>query len=98
MIHSSEYRIGQQVSGQIFGQQFTGTVSSLGLHAHGGYVDGPACEVTSVSVATDQPLTTPAGRQVSRCIFRGEAEISRLAVIPAGGADRVTAEIRRAIG
>jgi hypothetical protein len=67
-----ELVIGARVSGLVQGQRFTGVIRSRALR------DG---ELVSVAVATDEPLTTPAGHRVLQALLRGEEEISRLTVL-----------------
>lgn len=76
---------GDRVSGEIKGQNFTGTVTVV--HGRGGHSilhdDGTVTELVpptpeAVHIASDAPLTTPAGRTVHGVLLRGAAEIAIL--------------------
>jgi hypothetical protein len=70
--------MGARVSGWIQprgmdAQTFTGTITLLAID----HRQQPA-ELDSVSIDTDQPLTTPAGRQVTKVLLSTPQEIARL--------------------
>lgn len=86
---------GDRVSGTVCGQSFTGTVTVV--HGRGGHsaidADGALTVLVPstpdvVHIATDAPLTTPAGRTVSGALLRGPDEIATLSFLdepPAAG-------------
>jgi hypothetical protein len=98
MIHPDRFKIGQLVSGTIHDQPFAGTVISRGVDARHGYADGPAAELTSVTIETSHLVATLHGRQVREVTMRGEAEIGRLTAHPASDTVRYSATVHFADG
>jgi hypothetical protein len=98
-------QIGDRVSGTVLGQDYTGTVDNV--HGRGGRsvlnADGALVEVEpstpdAVHIASDVPLTTPAGRTVHGVLLRGAAEIATLTFLDETaelGAGSTAAEISR---
>ncbi|MFI0901775.1 hypothetical protein [Streptomyces sp. NPDC020983] len=100
-------KIGDRVSGTVLGQDYTGTVDNV--HGRGGRyardADGALVEVEpstpeAVHIASDVPLTTPAGRTVHGVLLRGPEEIGTLTFLdeaaePGADAGSAVAEISR---
>ena len=80
---STALPVGTRVSGTIFNQDFTGTVTSTsgrgGHFTAGGGVITPSV-LETVHISTDHPLTTPAGRQVRGCRVDGDG-LDRLVIV-----------------
>ncbi|MDX3126566.1 hypothetical protein [Streptomyces scabiei] len=97
--------IGVRVWGEVRGQQFTGSVVSTSSRGGSSALrDGRLVTIDPgvlehVHVATDNELTTPAGRRVSGVHLRGAAEIAGLVVLSpveaeAAEEDQLTAMLR----
>jgi hypothetical protein len=85
----ADIEIGVRVSGEIGGQSFTGVVRSTGrtggrsaISADGTFTRIELGTLDSVSVETDNELTTPSGRKLRRAHVTGAEALSSLRVLP----------------
>lgn len=85
----ADIEIGVRVSGEIGGQSFTGVVRSTGrtggrsaIAADGTFTRIELGTLDSVSVETDNELTTPSGRKVRRAHVTGAEALRSLRVLP----------------